>query len=164
MDRGCGYWFLANETDFQKGRDVNHCSQIQNIAHNEVCLYGNREDILTECYGNTKRKDGARTLWAGLHVVWINQAHELFAADTFVIWSIYILTKHTNHYCTVLSLPTPLIFFPLKATPPFLWHNNPNMTNVISAMSLTYLPNDRHARTDISFAPLCDNEKLFSCI
>lgn len=33
MDRGCGYWFIANETDFQKERDVNHSSQIHNIAH-----------------------------------------------------------------------------------------------------------------------------------
>lgn len=90
-------------------------------------LYGNREDILTEYYGNTKRKDTVKTWWEGRHVVWFSQSHELCPADTFVLWSPYFLTKHTNHNCIALSHPIPFLFFPLKATPSYLWHSNLNV-------------------------------------
>lgn len=174
MDRGCGYWFMANETDFQKQRDVSHRSQIQDIAQHLKCASMETERTYWPSAMVTQRQKTQRG--PGEDGDWANHMNCLQL--TVVIWSPYILTIHTNHYCTALSHPIPFLLFPLKATPSFLWHNNLNMLSpersLFSKLSLwqTAFSPCRSPRSSMYLtcpyrsisAPLCGSEKCISCV
>lgn len=78
-----------------------------------MCLYGNREDILTEYYITQKEKtqqgpgekDGA----------WFESTNHMNSLQLTLL-----LHDHTDHYCIALSHPIPFFLFPLKETPSFL--------------------------------------------
>lgn len=111
MDGGCGYWFIANETDFQTEIDVSHRSQIHSVA----------------CHWNFASMETERTYWPSAMVTqreqtqrWASmfcESHKLFTADTWAIWSLYILIKRTDQCCAALSHPLSLSLLPFKSSP-----------------------------------------------